>query len=344
MCFNSRSRVGSDHHCHCPCHRHGVSIRAPAWGATVLDVIGVCCDLFQFALPRGERPASTSSAFVATCFNSRSRVGSDGGQGTQGSGSLVSIRAPAWGATEYKENLALDFAVSIRAPAWGATVLVICFGVMAGCFNSRSRVGSDKGAPPAGFSAARFNSRSRVGSDPVIFCANNFLECFNSRSRVGSDCHHRMTGTVWLKGALRASLPERYRVINSILYAVYKIIRLFMLLTLSLTSRYFTGNWWLALDNQSIVEDIGCCLRAIMLNFIAPFAAEHIKTQAVCCRLIGLQQFVFKACPLFGIDIAFKYGILHTHAVILTMCGDLPQSFCTACVSKRDIVSNEYQH
>ena len=168
--------------------------------------------------------------------------------------------------------------------------------------------------------------------------------CFNSRSRVGSDCHHRMTGTVWLEGASCASLPERYRVINSILCAVYKIIRLFMPLTLSLTSRYFTGNWWLALDNQSIVEDIGCCLRAIMLNFIAPFAAEHIKTQAVCCRLIGLQQFVFKACPLFGIDIAFKYGILHTHAVILTMCGDLSQSFCTACVSKRDIVSNEYQH
>ena len=167
---------------------------------------------------------------------------------------------------------------------------------------------------------------------------------FNSRSRVGSDCHHRMTGTVWLKDALRASLPERYRVINSILCAVYKIIRLFMLLTLSLTSRYFTGNWWLALDNQSIVEDIGCCLRAIMLNFIALFAAEHIKTQAVCCRLIGLQQFVFKACPLFGIDIAFKYGILHTHAVILTMCGDLSQSFCTACVSKGDIISNEYQH
>ena len=213
--------------------------------------------------------------------------------------------------------------VSIRAPAWGATIFFWRF---------FSRLWRFQFALPRG---------ERPG---LRGCQKSCTGSFNSRSRVGSDCHHWMAGTVWFEGALRASLPERYRVINSILCAVYKIIRLFMPLTLSLTSRYFTGNWWLALDNQSIVEDIGCCLRAIMLNFIAPFAAEHIKTQAVCCRLIGLQQFVFKACPLFGIDIAFKYGILHTHAVILTMCGDLSQSFCTACVSKGDIVSNEYQH
>ena len=56
--------------------------------------------LFQFALPHGERrnlPASTSSR---TCFNSRSRMGSDRPEAHVFCGLDVSIRAPAWGATD----------------------------------------------------------------------------------------------------------------------------------------------------------------------------------------------------------------------------------------------------
>ena len=55
-----------------------VSIRAPAWGATV-------------------------------------------GAGDDGDGFGVSIRAPAWGATHLERKSCRIRCVSIRAPAWGAT-------------------------------------------------------------------------------------------------------------------------------------------------------------------------------------------------------------------------------
>ena len=54
-------------------------------------------------------------------FNSRSRMGSDNDEQTIDRLNRVSIRAPAWGATE---GCPLDkhrADVSIRAPAWGAT-------------------------------------------------------------------------------------------------------------------------------------------------------------------------------------------------------------------------------
>ena len=88
-------------------------------------------------------------------------------------GALVSIHAPAWGATSLSCNIpprrggfqsthprgvrqqhgdaARDgFVVSIHAPAWGATALVRRMSVRALCFNPRTRVGCDWAArsPP----------------------------------------------------------------------------------------------------------------------------------------------------------------------------------------------------
>ena len=55
--------------------------------------------------------------------------------------------------------------VSIHAPAWGATqTLTFCSSVCK-CFNPRSRVGSDKALLDAVVIIKRFNPRSRVGSD-----------------------------------------------------------------------------------------------------------------------------------------------------------------------------------
>ena len=54
----------------------------------------------QFALPHGER-----------------QVVGDAGQGLE----VVSIRAPAWGATKLAPVASRADGVSIRAPAWGAT-------------------------------------------------------------------------------------------------------------------------------------------------------------------------------------------------------------------------------
>ena len=163
--FNSRSRVGSDARGRVSCRAMTVSIRAPAWGATLVSRSSSSVCRFQFALPRGERPSSVFTFspkprfqfalprgerragvrghFEPRSFNSRSRVGSDTDFHAVSFIPVVSIRAPAWGATRLFDHPSgadgFQFAlprgerrgwcdylpaaqiVSIRAPAWGAT-------------------------------------------------------------------------------------------------------------------------------------------------------------------------------------------------------------------------------
>ena len=101
---------------------HFVSIHAPAWGATVVGVTGLSMATVSIHAPAWgatatpRRVASRLRGFnsrsrmgsdgVATrgisrteCFNSRSRMGSDFIELRPGSNDLVSIHAPAWGAT-----------------------------------------------------------------------------------------------------------------------------------------------------------------------------------------------------------------------------------------------------
>ena len=121
---------------------------------------------------------------------------------------MVSIRAPAWGATSTRLAYFDNPKVSIRAPAWGATSISVFIRATSGfqfalprgerhragqCFqqrhrfNSRSRVGSDIAAVMHQHARCSFNSRSRVGSDPAWLVFPRVSVCFNSRSRVGSD-------------------------------------------------------------------------------------------------------------------------------------------------------------
>ena len=58
-------------------------------------------------------------------FNSRSRVGSDESVWRRLCSWQVSIRAPAWGATQPWEDFPELYDVSIRAPAWGATPVLV---------------------------------------------------------------------------------------------------------------------------------------------------------------------------------------------------------------------------
>ena len=101
--FNPRTRVGCDAvGMMALLMPQGVSIHAPAWGAT---------------------PKMISEALQSKRFNPRTRVGCDAqllGQQPVGD---VSIHAPAWGATrQLAERLGFAEEVSIHAPAWGATV------------------------------------------------------------------------------------------------------------------------------------------------------------------------------------------------------------------------------
>ncbi len=57
---------------------------------------------------------------------------------------MVSIHAPAWGATMGNPKPAgATLFVSIHAPAWGATAFAIAYSPDPFGFNPRSRVGSD---------------------------------------------------------------------------------------------------------------------------------------------------------------------------------------------------------
>ena len=245
------------------------------------------------------------------CFNSRSRVGSDV-LPLPGSPIISSFnsrsRVGSDGVKHGKPRPIARFNSRSRVGSDPATGMG---GEQRHGFNSRSRVGSDFRGRRGSHRRTGFNSRSRVGSDRAVavlvvvvvevsirapaWGATVFLPrwsysplCFNSRSRVGSDCHQRMAGTVWLEQAVRASLPKKYRTTVGILHAMQKIIILFIGLSPSLTPPYFAANQRLALNNQCIVEYIRRCFCTVMLNFIASFTAEHIKTQAICFWLIGL--------------------------------------------------------
>ena len=105
---------------------------------------------------------------IRSSFNPRARVGRDGEQARVDDDLLVSIHAPAWGATPIsarrlcarygfnpRARVGRDVArreihafrhVSIHAPAWGATTADALGHSAARCFNPRARVGRDRRA------------------------------------------------------------------------------------------------------------------------------------------------------------------------------------------------------
>ena len=81
---------------------------------------------------------------------------------------VISIHAPAWGATCRIVEPSPGRRISIHAPAWGATFDGLDDIVRQLHFNPRSRVGSDLYGYPYHGILVYFNPRSRVGSDHVV--------------------------------------------------------------------------------------------------------------------------------------------------------------------------------
>ena len=98
--FNSRSRTGSD------------QLTSPPYYLMVT---------FQFTLPHRERRDWPLRRILRGYFNSRSRTGSDRGALHHKSWAVISIHAPAQGATGKNVQLARVLEISIHAPAQGAT-------------------------------------------------------------------------------------------------------------------------------------------------------------------------------------------------------------------------------
>ncbi len=69
----------------------------------------------------GSDPTKIIGVPVLSCFNPRSRMGSDLGDSGVIAMAAVSIHAPAWGATQSEIANNAITTVSIHAPAWGAT-------------------------------------------------------------------------------------------------------------------------------------------------------------------------------------------------------------------------------
>ena len=166
--------------------------------------------LFQFTLPRRERP--WPYIIISSCcdFNSRSREGSDHGRISFPSRVSISIHAPAKGATVPASATARVLSISIHAPAKGATfgsrktksfILISIHAPAKGAtfsavstakdfcyFNSRSREGSDSFLCP--FSILPLKISIHAPAKGATISANrpeSVLQHFNSRSREGSD-------------------------------------------------------------------------------------------------------------------------------------------------------------
>ena len=124
LCFNPRTRVGCD-----------LLVRAtPTATDSFNPRTRVGCDglsefttrmrsMFQSTHPRGVRLTESLLQYNNKyCFNPRTRVGCDYASPSDSQPWSVSIHAPAWGATNYRQCVRrIAGYVSIHAPAWGAT-------------------------------------------------------------------------------------------------------------------------------------------------------------------------------------------------------------------------------
>ena len=139
----------------------------------------------------------------ASCFNPRSRVGSDARGWRSWKSRPVSIHAPAWGATALpvrsfpaarrfnpRSRVGSDdcqrfferlLEVSIHAPAWGATGVATFPGRPKSSFNPRSRVGSDDDPIKAAALELAVSIHAPAwGATPFVFLPLSTAKAFQS--------------------------------------------------------------------------------------------------------------------------------------------------------------------
>ena len=98
-CFNPRARMGRDLLGGGGKTALNVSIHAPAWGATSTRLHLCGTHRFNPRARMGRDLPGCPQSNNQSCFNPRARMGRDHIQPGQGCPQLVSIHAPAWGAT-----------------------------------------------------------------------------------------------------------------------------------------------------------------------------------------------------------------------------------------------------
>ena len=165
--FNPRSREGSDQ---------------------IVYNLRILLIKFQSTLPRGERPWKNQQHEFLQYFNPRSREGSDIFRIPASKlPYVISIHAPARGATPSSLLPVPESRISIHAPARGATFYHSSCHHSRYDFNPRSREGSDKYYVYfARFAFISIHAPARgATSNSWIYWTN--VAYFNPRSREGSD-------------------------------------------------------------------------------------------------------------------------------------------------------------
>ena len=117
-------RGGRQNHCKGRRAPRHISIHAPARGATCRPISMALLCIFQSTPPRGGRPSDSKPPIKLAYFNPRPREGGDCiGPCNILHVCMISIHAPARGATTYWHPLRKASCISIHAPARGATAL-----------------------------------------------------------------------------------------------------------------------------------------------------------------------------------------------------------------------------
>ena len=147
----------------------------------VYKALATTLSLFQSTLPRGERRNHSKSRVSHIQFQSTLPRGERlSAPNTVESTTLISIHAPARGATFSRICNFLHIQISIHAPARGATILIYFSFFFSKNFNPRSREGSDDRFQKPWTETVNFNPRSREGSDTSGTWANQIRLLFQS--------------------------------------------------------------------------------------------------------------------------------------------------------------------
>ena len=143
-----------------------VSIHAPAWGATLTSVDAFEPILFQSTHPHGVRHPMFLNKWASICFNPRTRMGCDTSHSSISRNAAMFQSTHPHGVRPEVITQATQQIVSIHAPAWGATNCFTFLFFYINCFNPRTRMGCDV-IWPYTFTliTTSFNPRTRMGCD-----------------------------------------------------------------------------------------------------------------------------------------------------------------------------------
>ncbi|EFK09572.1 conserved domain protein [delta proteobacterium NaphS2] len=141
--------------------------------------------------------AGEASGSLELAFPKLTRMGGDLAPSKVSGVALVSIHAPAWGATCKDLLIIQRLQVSIHAPAWGATLLRQRQ-AFASSFQSTPPHGGRQELAPTAQPSSCFNPRPRMGGDSTRSFSSMASAGFNPRPRMGGDWQDRPMRCRWL--------------------------------------------------------------------------------------------------------------------------------------------------